>query len=352
MGEKKYNHYVPRFYLANFSGSKKFIDKCMISSGKIIRGASTDSTGGENYLYGKDGLIEDAFTNLEGQWATIIKNVIKTEQIPTDPESYQHLLHFIVLSDVRTLAKANNTLDFWGEQYRVMATILKENGRMDIPDEVIESITAEAPIPNLMGLQEDIFLVDCCGDLHLALIKNISSLPFITSDHPSNKYNQLLISERCCRAFGYGQMGIQIFLPISPKLCLVLFDPVPYRLHFYDKEKFIINDPKIVRSINTLVAGYADRELYFSRNTSDRTIDKIIKHRKPNGLSPSAGSQRFGDGFLVYMSDPSYTHDLDIPLFSVIPAFRNLGLTISSSPPLRPHAEQVKDKEDHLLEYK
>lgn len=212
MDIKKYNHYVPRFYLSNFSGSKKYIDKCILSSEKIIRSASMDSSAGENYLYGKDGVIENAFSNLEGRWATIIKKIIDTEQIPTDPEEYQHLLHFIVLSDVRTLSKANDNLEFWSEQYRIMATMLKEQGRVDLPDELIASITADSQIPNLIGLQNDIFLVDCCADLHLAIIKNVSNLPFITSDHPSNKYNQLLISAKCCGAFGYGQMGIQIFL--------------------------------------------------------------------------------------------------------------------------------------------
>ena len=147
MSVKKYNHYIPKFYLANFSGSSRFIDKCILSTGNIIRGASTKSTGGQDYLYGEDGKIEDIFSQLEGKWADVIRNIISSESIPSVPEDYEYLLHFIILSENRTLAKANSNLEFWGEQYRVMARMLKEQGKIVIPDEVIDSLGAECSIP-------------------------------------------------------------------------------------------------------------------------------------------------------------------------------------------------------------
>lgn len=346
MAEKKYNHYIPKFYLANFSGSSKYIDKCILSTGKIIRAASTGSTGGKDYLYGKDGKIEDIFCQLEGKWADIVRNIIATESIPTDPDEYAYLLHFIILSENRTLAKANSNLEFWGEQYRVLARMLKEQGELDIPDEIIESLGAECAIPNLMSIQPDIFMMNICADLKIAIIKNISDLPFITSDHPVVKYNQFLVYHDYFRGYGYGQMGIQIFFPISPKLCLVMFDHVPYRLHNFYKGKFVVNDPKVIRSINTLVAGYASQEIYFCRDTSERTIAKIVEQRVPNALTPSTGSFRAGQGYFIKMADPSYIHHVDIPLFSVIKPFREMHISRYNSPPLRPHAEWVKEQDD------
>lgn len=345
MSERKYNHYIPKFYFANFSGNKKFIDKCILSSGKIIRSAPTKSTGGQDYLYGEDGKIEAIFSQLEGRWDGIIKNIILTECIPDDYEDYEYLLHFILLSENRTLAKAKSNMEFWGEQYRVMAKLLKENGKIDLSDAAIETIGAESPIPNLQDLKNDMFLMNICADLRMALIKNISPLPFITSDHPVVKYNQLFMSHGYYRPFGYGQWGIQVFFPISPSLCLVLFDPVPYRVHNYYQNKFIVKDPSAIRSINTLVAGYASQELYFSSTTSDRTVRKILGNRIPNGLSPASGSHRVGTGFFVFKSDPSYLHEVEIPLFSVIKPFREMELAEFSSPPLRPHAERVKAKD-------
>lgn len=346
MSVKKYNHYIPKFYLANFSGSSRFIDKCILSTGNIIRGASTKSTGGQDYLYGEDGKIEDIFSQLEGKWADVIRNIISSESIPSVPEDYEYLLHFIILSENRTLAKANSNLEFWGEQYRVMARMLKEQGKIVIPDEVIDSLGAECSIPNLQSIQHDIFLMNICADLQISLIKNISDLPFISSDHPVVKYNQLLISRGYAHGYGYGQMGIQIFFPISPCLCLVMFDSVPYRLHNFYDGKFIVKDPKTIQAINTLVAGYASQELYFSRETSARTVEKIVRRRIPDALTPSTGSLRMGTGYMVMMADPSYVHKVDIPLFSVIKPFRDIPISRYSSPPLRPHAEKIREQDE------
>ena len=345
MPERKYNHYIPKFYLANFSGNKNFIDKCLLASGKVIRSAPTKSTGGKDYLYGKDGTIEETFMQLEGRWDGIVKKIIATESLPGNAEDLEYLLHFILLSENRTLVKANNNMAFWGEQYRVTAKLMRENGRLDVPEEAIEMIGAESPIPNLQDFKNHMFLMNICADLRMALIKNISSLPFITSDHPVVKYNQLFMSHGYYKAYGYGQMGIQIFFPFSPSLCLVLFDPIPYRLHCYYENKFVVKDTTAIRSINTLVAGYANQELYFSPTTSDRTIRKILDRRIPDGLSPASGSHRVGNGFFVFMSDPSYLHKVDIPLFSVIKPFREMKLSHFFSPPLRPHAEKVKEND-------
>ena len=53
-----------------------------------------------------------------------------------------------------------------------------------------------------------------------------------------------------------------------------------------------------------------------------------------------------GQGYMVMMADPSYVHKVDIPLFSVIKPFRDIHISPYSSPPLRPHAEKIKELED------
>lgn len=346
MSTKKYNHYVPKFYLANFSGSKDCIDKCLLSSQRIIRNAPTKSTGGKDYLYGKDGIIEDAFCEMEGHWATIIEKIITNEELPTDSDSLQYLLYFIILSDARTLATANNTLDFWATQYQTMATVLKKHGRLDIPDEMIPCISAEAEIPNLFALEQANDIFDYCLDLQLSLIKNISNLPFISSDNPVAKYNQFFVERKYYRSYGYGHMGLQIFLPLSPKLCLVLYDPVPYRRHFFYGNKFIVNEPTAISAINTLIAGYANQEIYFSKVTSDRTINKILKNRVDKPLSPASASWGAGDHYLVFKSEPSYFHHINCPLFSLKKPFREMTLPAHMGGPLRPRARMLSDKEE------
>ena len=46
------------------------------------------------------------------------------------------------------------------------------------------------------------------------------------------------------------------------------------------------------------------------------------------------------------MADPSYVHKVDIPLFSIIKPFRDIPISRCSSPPLRPHAEIIRELDE------
>lgn len=344
MSKKKYNHYVPKFYMANFSGSSNCIDKCILSSGKIIRAVPTKSTGGKDYLYGKDGVIEDAFSKMESIWASIIRSIIRTEQIPRDWNSIEELHFFMVLSDYRTWAHAQETLGTWTALYQTMARMAKAHGRLDVPDELIERITAEDPIPNRYAFKHAGYTVKCCRDLRLALIKNISEMPFITSDNPVAKYNQFFMERGYFRPYDYGHWGIQIFLPISPKLCLVLFDPCAYRVRHMHDGKIVLNDPKAIRAINTLIVAYADKEIYFSGDTSDRTIQKLVRNRDPGAMCSAVATWGDTNNSFVFEREPSYWKKLDTTIFTVRKAFREVPLPPHMGGPIRPYVEELEEE--------
>lgn len=344
MAKKKYNHYVPKFYMANFSGNSKYIDKCILSSGKIVRGVPTKSTGGKDYLYGKDGVIEDAFSKMESIWASIVRSIIRTEQLPRDRNSIEELLFFIVFSDYRTWSHAQETLELWKTLYQTMARMYKAHGRLDIPDEMIECITAEDPIPNRHAFKHASHVVDCCRDLRIALIKNISDMPFITSDNPAAKYNQLFMERGYFRPYGYGHRGFQLFLPLSPKLCLVLYDPCAYRVHHMHNGKIILKDPKAIRAINTLIVTYADKEIYFSGDTSDRTVQKLVGKRDPGAMCSAVSKWGDTDNSFVFEREPSYWKKLDTTIFTVRKAFREASLPPHMGGPIRPYVETLEEE--------
>ena len=341
MPEKKYNHYVPKFYMANFSGSSKYIDKCILASGKIIRGVPTKSTGGHDYLYGRDGVIEDAFSKMESIWAAIIRTIIQTEQLPRDWVSIEELLYFIVFSDYRTWAHAQEVLEPFTVLYQTIARMHKAHGRLDVPDELISRIRAEDPIPNRYAFKQVPYTVDCCRDLKLVLLKNISEMPFITSDNPVAKYNQLFMEREYYRPYGYGHWGIQIFVPISPQLCLVLFDPYAYRVRHMHKGKIVLNDPKAIQAINTLVVAYGDKEIYFSGNTSDRTVQKLIKQRDSRAMCTPVVTWGDTDNGFVFEREPSYWKKVDTMIFALKKAFREVTLPAHMGGPIRPYVESL-----------
>ena len=329
--------------MANFSGSSKYIDKCILSSGNILRKVPTKSTGGRNYLYGKDGVIEDAFSKMESVWASIIRTIILKEQLPRDWVSIEEILYFIVASDYRTWAHAQEILEPFSVLYQTIARMHKAHGRLEVPDELISRIRAEDPIPNRYAFKYVPHTVDCCRDLELVLVKNISEMPFITSDNPVAKYNQLFMEREYYRPYGYGHWGIQIFVPISPKLCLVLFDSCAYRVRHIHNGKIVLNDPKAIQAINSLVVAYSDKEIYFSGNTSDRTVQKLIKCRDPNAMCSPVVTWGDTDNSFIFEREPSYWKKVNTKIFTVKKAFREVMLPAHMGGPIRPYVEALGD---------
>ena len=244
-------------------------------------------------------------------------------------------------SDYRTWAHAQEILEPFSVLYQTIARMHKAHGRLEVPDELISRIRAEDPIPNRYAFKYVPHTVDCCRDLELVLVKNISEMPFITSDNPVAKYNQLFMEREYYRPYGYGHWGIQIFVPISPKLCLVLFDSCAYRVRHIHNEKIVLNDPKAIQAINSLVVAYSDKKIYFSGNTSDRTVQKLIKCRDPNAMCSPVVTWGDTDNSFIFEREPSYWKKVNTKIFTVKKAFREVMLPAHMGGPIRPYVEAL-----------
>jgi Protein of unknown function (DUF4238) len=68
------------------------------------------------------------------------------------------------------------------------------------------------------------------ADLTLTLIRNDSDTPFIASDTPVVLHNRLYEGQSVSVA-GYANVGLQLFLPLGPRLTLFGFDGAAYAVH-------------------------------------------------------------------------------------------------------------------------
>src|SRR5208283_1382271 len=84
MPPKKRQHYVPKFYLRNFSigAAGKSIGIFNIPSEKFISSGSLKEQAYKDYFYGKDGKIEDIYRQFENRAAIIIRSIIKQHILP------------------------------------------------------------------------------------------------------------------------------------------------------------------------------------------------------------------------------------------------------------------------------
>lgn len=103
MPDNKKHHFVPKFYLRNFSEDEKSIGIYNIRSRRTIARGNLGNQCYRDYFYGKDLKIEHALAGMEGSAAMIINNCIASEAVPR-PLSAEHVIlsHFIVLQAART----------------------------------------------------------------------------------------------------------------------------------------------------------------------------------------------------------------------------------------------------------
>ncbi|NLO82232.1 MAG: DUF4238 domain-containing protein [Clostridiales bacterium] len=100
--EKVRHHYVPKFYLRNFSNNDKSIGMFINRNKRYIKHASIKEQACKEYLYGKEQTIEDALMNIENKASVIIKNIINSSKLPQkETEDYHFLLMYILLQEAK-----------------------------------------------------------------------------------------------------------------------------------------------------------------------------------------------------------------------------------------------------------
>lgn len=203
---KTYNHYVPQFYLKNFSGNNS-IGVYNFERNKFIDEAAIRKVGGKDHLYGKDQCLEDWFQNLEGHWSIVVNDILRTEKIPQDSTQYTYLLMFVYLSDVRVAEVADKYHDFKLQEGKNAARILKEQGKLNLSEDFIDNLTLEIDRPNLVYIQGMPKMIRIISGLTPLLIINESKVDFIASDVPVTKYNKWFIERNYKHPCGFGHMG-------------------------------------------------------------------------------------------------------------------------------------------------
>jgi len=310
---KENQHYVPQFYLKKFSDNDKCVPGYELNSKKYIPDISINKTAKESYYYGIDGTIENWFMELEGAWATIIGNIIDTKELPDLPvkvDDYFMLLLFLVLSDVRTLKMGKTVNEIRKKSFEHVSQFT------EIDNEYFSRLDFNKH-PNLFmfATMEDNF--NDLAKLHPLLLLNDTNCDFCTSDNPCIKYNQFFASKEL-GYYGLKHGGIQIFIPLSPKICLCLYDDFAYDVPTKDnKERVEIKNPEQIIELNKLIVRNANRMIYFRNETNINCIHDIVSAHKRTDFKHFISSKIPVFGIQMESINDHYKLDL----FSVLKSF-------------------------------
>lgn len=285
----KKQHYIPQFLLKNFCSSDKIwvFDK---KAGKSFP-SSTLNTGHENYFYSARNIdgdhidAENLTQLLDGYGSESIRQIIQKKALPESDEHFVKLAFFAALqlergpSTRRHLELIQKTIiEKWGADivYEGDTRPLGEYGSEDLK---FGSILALKNVPEFARILQQ---------KALFLLQAPEGSSFFCSDNPIVRHNEIDYSPR--GSLGIKQVGIEIYLPISPTLTLQYCCPllsqsiglVPelrHSLELRNQGKPILLEKENVTFINHLQVTQSDRFLYAKNQTDfDLAVEMLKDH--------------------------------------------------------------------------
>ncbi|MBE9054029.1 DUF4238 domain-containing protein [Nostocales cyanobacterium LEGE 11386] len=276
MPEKKNQHFIPRFYLKKFAlhSQEKRVGVFNISSNTFIESANLYDQASKNYFYGRDLKIENAFQKLETESAKIINSILEEQCLPTaHSREHQMLLMFIITLLGRTVYAAE-TIDELVKKYKktvssIAPNILSESENkiaLTLTDAVQEYLTIVVPFFPIVR------------DLHWKLIINETEEPFITSDNPVVLYNQFLETRKTYGSnVGLASKGLEIFLPLSPQIILILYDKDVYKVGAKNQACIQLTMDIDIKALNLIQYINANKNIYFNENFSEKQVQDLLR---------------------------------------------------------------------------
>ncbi|MHC1551168.1 DUF4238 domain-containing protein (plasmid) [Phyllobacterium sp. K27] len=264
MPANKSQHFVPRCYLRAFcaDGEGAAINLFNIAREHSIESASAKGQCAKPYFYGRDGALERALQEPEGKYGEIMRRVLNDPHAATQAD-VRRLHAFMLLQSYRSAAWIEGEIR------------LAEAERAMVADEATSELLESLVLTHEMALQLALHAfrnsIGSTTHLETRIILNRTALPFFTSDDPVVYTNRFHLQKDVLGGAGLGSPGAMLFMPLTPQLLLLSFDPAIYSLKKRLGELGVFNRVSDVAAFNDLQAVRGHANLYF-RDWNDRAL--------------------------------------------------------------------------------
>lgn len=278
---KSKHHFVPQLYLRAFQSAPKRIHLYNLNKSVAVENASLRDQCYKRRLYGPTNQTEDNLAVLEGHVAPVLRSIAADSALPlAGSEGQEILLAFVALQLLRTTAAArrvNVGID------KMMKQAYSRDSRLADVDMDIEAVQFGYGDPVLASLHNLPLMMDAISDLMPHLVVSTEK-PFITSDNPAFRYNQYCEEIQHMGITGALNRGLQIFMPLTQQLQLVLYDGTIYKVGLSGRfSRTSVATRSDVDRLNAIQLVSAEQNVYFStwQQVEDvrRLIPEIRHHR-------------------------------------------------------------------------
>ncbi|EKB1992535.1 DUF4238 domain-containing protein [Vibrio parahaemolyticus] len=265
-------HFVPRCLLKNFTSDDNVVNIYDSYRGKLRNPTSIDRVLAENYFYDRDNVVENFLAEyIEEPASRVLKMFRGESNAPLDSKAQIDLLRFIVVQLNRTPSALSTTLN---TLYSLMNEVIKQLGAMNnFSEDVINSIEFSLNDPkDILRMQtvESVLHCPLILDLEWHFLVNDTNTEFIISDHPVVHYNWYLRNLNEMDATGITKRGTQIFLPLSSRVTLCLYDKQVYKIGDKGSTYTVVDNTDDIRLLNELQFRSRDSYIVFtSRKAAD-----------------------------------------------------------------------------------
>lgn len=306
-------HYVPRFYMKNFSiikGSgrreKALISFYQFDDQLLKQNIPTKSICYKDYFYGEDGKIEKDFANKETRWANVIQSIINSDKYNLDKEQERQIKEFAIFQYCRTLAMHNYNKDMISEIQQGLLTDKFPDADKEVMRELVsEKIEKEVMIADTIEMCEE--FVEEINDLSISIIKFDTTEKLITSDMPVIMINPFDSSK-----VGFSVVGIVIFFPISPDIIVMIYDSKIYKN--FDNYMTISHEQDVI-NLNKYQLISAEERI-MAKETNELlmlyTDEGLILKREENREKSKVDSSHDGMGRFIACKSRSINYDFEL----------------------------------------
>lgn len=241
-----------------------------------MSGASIGDQCCRSFFYGEDETVENGLAAIEGHFATALGNLSLGQLEGTSAEDKAIIGLFVHLQRSRTVAAANEVA---AVSDGLVRRVLEKDPRMKKEGIDSTDLRFHVEAPQMMALQHAVSSLPLVADLDVKFLVTDKKPKFVVSDDPVVLYNQYAEQHPRFRRWpaitGMAHKGLQIFMPVSPEVCVALFDPSTYE---YGPRNSNVCTPSVrdIGRLNDLQAINARECIYFNpRETPDNELERL-----------------------------------------------------------------------------
>lgn len=269
MADNKNQHFVPKFYLRNFSDNGKQISVFHLDTEKFIPASPIKHEASEDYFYGKGQTIDEDLQVLETKASILVAGLLSGGDLPK-PESEDHFRLLQFVSSLRFRTEYART----AHNERIHESIVTDiTRRMGVDPELFNGVQIFDENAAQISVQNALLTTPVLADLRYVLLRNKTNVPLIASDNPCVLYNQFLEARRPNENnTGLVSKGLQMFCPLSPDSFILFYDGSSYRVGQGYESVIDIVRANDVEQLNLLQLVSAQTKLYFGSAIDEHYI--------------------------------------------------------------------------------